>query len=241
MHAPKPLLQPELIHPTLWRASQLLSTQQLGLETGFAQLSKHLPGQGWPVGALIDFAIQQPGIGELQLLRHALLQKQKQPIALIAPPLTPNNISWQQWGGDPAQLYTINASHTTDALWACEKILKQGCFGAVLLWQNHIPANALRRLHVAAQHHDALFVVMRSLHSLQQHSPAPLRLQLKPQVKGLSLHIVKRLGPTLERPIFIPLYHTSRYHHALLDQHPTSTPAARRPLPELAVTSRHPH
>src|SRR5690606_8003683 len=131
-------------------------------------------------------------------------QKQKQPIALVSPPLTPNSISWQQWGGDPAQLYTINASHTADALWACEKMLKQGCFGAVLLWQNHIPANALRRLHVAAQHHDALFVVMRSLDSLQQHSPAPPTFATETPNKGLKFTHYQTSGANAGNAYFHP-------------------------------------
>ncbi len=234
-------LSPEHIHPSLWRASQVLSTSGLGLETGFPLLSAQLPGQGWPLGSLIDFALQQPGIGELQLLKPALLQKQKLPIALINPPLIPNIIAWQQWGANPAQLYSIKTCYLADALWACEKALKQGCFGAVLLWQEHIHSAALRRLHLAAQHHDALFVIMRPLQSAIQHSPAPLRLQLKPQAKGLSLQIIKRLGKPLDSPVFIPLYLNTRHEHALLDQHKTSTPAAGRPQSELAYTGHRHH
>ena len=237
----KKVVAPEAIHPALWRASQVLKPKLAGLDTGFAQLSQQLPGQGWPLGTLIDFALQQSGIGELQLLKHALLHKQKHPIALISPPLIPNIMTWQQWGGKTAQLYTINTSNMADALWSCEKMLKQGCFGAVVLWQEHIHIRSLRRLHIAAKHHDTLFIVMRSLLSLKQHSPASLRLQLTPKPKGLDIHIIKRLGTPLDTPIFIPLYPSTRQHHALLDQHPISTPAARHPLSELARPTHSHH
>ena len=50
-----------------------------------------------------------------------------------------------------------------DALWAAEQILRSGCCGALLLWQQHVRSEALRRLHLAAQSGETLFCLMRPL------------------------------------------------------------------------------
>src|SRR3546814_13269354 len=63
---------PQRIHPALWRASQLARMPGRCVDTGFPALSAQLPGGGWPLGDLIELLIQQPGIGEMQLLSHAL-------------------------------------------------------------------------------------------------------------------------------------------------------------------------
>src|SRR3546814_1948070 len=63
---------PQRIHPALWRASQLARMPGRCVDTGFPALSAQLPGGGWPLGNLIELLIQQPGIGEMQLLRPAL-------------------------------------------------------------------------------------------------------------------------------------------------------------------------
>jgi len=67
-----PLPSPEAIHPSLWRASQLARGRGRVVDTGYPALSAELPGGGWPVGALVDLLVQQPGVGELRLLRPAL-------------------------------------------------------------------------------------------------------------------------------------------------------------------------
>src|ERR1700751_1297436 len=63
---------PEDIHPSLWRASQLAHGRGRVVDTGYPALSRELPGGGWPLAALVDLLVQQPGIGELRLLRPAL-------------------------------------------------------------------------------------------------------------------------------------------------------------------------
>jgi protein ImuA len=70
----------------------------------------------------------------------------------------------------------IRAPKTADALWSAEQILRAGSCGALLFWQQHIRADALRRLHLAAQSTETLFVLVRPLASAADASPAALRL-----------------------------------------------------------------
>ena len=64
----------ESIHPALWRGSQLARAYGKTVDTGYAALSAELPGGGWPLGALVELLVQQPGVGEFRLLRPALAE-----------------------------------------------------------------------------------------------------------------------------------------------------------------------
>ncbi|REG45534.1 hypothetical protein B0G80_9141 [Paraburkholderia sp. BL6669N2] len=69
---------PETIHPGLWLGSQLARGVGRSVDTGYAVLSAELPGGGWPIGALVELLVQQPGVGEIRLLQPALSRKSKQ-------------------------------------------------------------------------------------------------------------------------------------------------------------------
>ena len=61
-----------LLHPGLWRASQIGTAPQRTTATGFEALDAQLPGGGWPHGVLTELLLAQPGVGELRLLAPAL-------------------------------------------------------------------------------------------------------------------------------------------------------------------------
>jgi protein ImuB len=66
-------------------------------------------------------------------------------------------------------------------LWALEQALKSGHLGAVLAWlPARLPADALRRLQLAAQAHDGPAFLLRDVQERQRPSAAPLRLLLAP-------------------------------------------------------------
>ena len=146
------LAAPEAVHPSLWRASQLAHSATRCIDTGFAALSAQLPGGGWPLGTLIELLVKQHGIGELRLLRPALAGLGKRPIVLLQPPHAPQALALAALGLEPSQLFWIRSgAKSGDALWAAEQVLRSGCCGALLLWQNHARGETLRRLHLAAQ------------------------------------------------------------------------------------------
>lgn len=231
---PSPTPHPEDLHPSLWRASQLARHTARTLDTGYAALSAELPGGGWPIGALVDLLVQQPGVGEMRLLSPALGAlgaadaTGKRPIALVQPPHVPNGLGLDYIGLPLRQLMLVNAQTTGDALWATEQILRAGSCGALLLWIERVPVSSLRRLHLAAQSSDTLFVAMRPLAAAADTSPALLRLALRATGEGLAVDIVKRRGPLRTDPLPLPLQPTP----ILLSRHART--ARRSPAPVAA-------
>ncbi len=136
-------------------------------------------------------------------LRNAQDQR---PIVLIQPPYVPQTCAWAQWGVAPSRLLWLSPQGMADALWAAEHILNSGAFAALVLWQDTLRDAALRRLQLAAQKGDTLFVLVRALSAARQSSPAPLRLALQPVPAGLQVHIVKRRGSAVEHPVQVTLY-----------------------------------
>jgi protein ImuA len=214
---------PESLHPSLWRASQLARSSTRCIDTGHPALSAQLPGGGWPTGSLVDLLIQQPGIGEMRLLRPALAEVAKRRIVLLQPPHPPQALALAALGVPPSQLLWLRAGQTADALWAAEQVLRSGSCGALLFWpghagQNHARADSLRRLHLAAQAGETLFFLMRPLAASQDASPAPLRLALRPQAGGVEIDFVKRRGPTRDASLFLPLTSHLVQRHAPVDR-----------------------
>jgi protein ImuA len=157
------------------------------------------------VGALVDLLIQQAGIGELRLLRPALSAAGLRPIALLQPPHTPYGLGLKYIGLPLERVIKVNAPSTADALWSAEQILRAGSCGALIFWAQHVKASALRRLHLAAQASESLFVMIGPLAAAQNSSPALLRLALRPAEDGLMVDIVKRRGPARVDPLSITL------------------------------------
>lgn len=223
---------PEHIHPALWRATQLASTTARCVPTGHPQLNAELPGGGWPLGNLIELLSAQAGVGEMRLLRPALAGIERtRPIALVQPPHTPNHVCAAGWRMDVQQWLWVAPADDRDALWAAEKILKNGSCGALLLWQTRIRPESLRRLHLAAQGSDTLFLMLRPAQAADRASPAPLRLVLTPATGGLDIHILKRRGPVSTGDLHLALDAPAPVFSPFLPYAPLDRPT---PLPVAA-------
>ncbi|SAL05466.1 cell division protein [Caballeronia arationis] len=195
----------EDIHPSLWRGNQLARRVGRTVDTGYENLSAQLPGGGWPIGSLVELLVQQPGIGEIRMLQPALKAVAKRPVVLIKPPQVPNAMGLSYVGIPFDKIMMLNPSSTADALWSTEQILKANTCGAVLLWQQHIRADSLRRLLLAAQSSEMLLFVLRPIAAQQDASPAALRLALRPVADGVSVDIIKRKGPVGIEPFAVAL------------------------------------
>jgi len=75
----------DALHADVWRAHALALAPQRTVATGEALLDLHLPGGGWPVGALTEL-LQAPGVhNEWRLLAPALAGCGTGPVVLVAP------------------------------------------------------------------------------------------------------------------------------------------------------------
>jgi len=198
-------LDPEAVHPSLWRASQLARNHTRCIDTGHPALSNLLPGKGWPTGALVDLMTQQPGIGEMRLLAPALSAVAERKVVLLQPPHAPQALALAAMGIQPSNAIWLRAERTADMLWAAEQVLRSGSCGALLFWQAQVRSDSLRRLHLAAQSGETLFFMMRPMAAAQGASPAPLRLGLRPKAGGIEIEFVKRRCPQRDEPLFLPM------------------------------------
>ena len=94
-----------------------------------------------------------------------------------------------------------------DVLWALEHALKSGHLGAVLAWlPARLPADALRRLQLAAQGHAGPAFLLRGDEARQRPSAAPLRIGLASAgPDALRVVLLKRRGPPLALPLTLAL------------------------------------
>jgi protein ImuA len=98
----------------------------------------------------------------------------------------------------------------TDVLWALEQALKSGQLGAIVAWlPTRLPADALRRLQLAAQAHEGpVFLLRRDPHATEaaRPSPAPLRLHIRAAgADRLRVQVFKRRGAPCTEPIELQL------------------------------------
>ena len=216
-----PLLQaPENLHPALWRAHQVARPSGVVLSSGHAELDTQLPGGGWPARVLTELLLPHAGVGELRLLAPALaaLQRRQRAVMWFDPPAAPCAWALGALGLDARQFVVVRSRGgargrarerlpAVDVLWALEQALKSGHLGAALAWlPARLPADALRRLQLAAQAHDGPVFLLRDAQERTRPSAAPLRLLLASAGPDrLRLTLLKRRGPPPAQPLTLTL------------------------------------
>ena len=188
--------------------------------SGYHELDAQLPGGGWPAGVLTELLLPHAGVGELRLLAPVLgaLQSQQRGVMWFDPPAAPCAWALSALGIDVRQLVVVrsrqalkaaarNKLPAADILWALEHALKSGHLGAALAWlPARLPADALRRLQLAAQAHDGPVFLLRDVQERTRASPAPLRLLLASAGPDLlRVQLLKRRGPPLAGALTLAL------------------------------------
>lgn len=175
--------------------------------TGFPHLDALLPSGGWPLGTLIEISPRCEGLGELTLLLPALKSwcAEGRPVALVRPPHIP--YAPGLWGvGFPLRsLLWISVERDGDARWAAEQLLREGA-AAVLLWDAAREDRDLKRLQLAAEAGKACAFLYRPPLTLNQSSPAVIRIALTSAPKGhTQLDLIKVRGGRPGR-LVLPLH-----------------------------------
>jgi cell division inhibitor SulA/protein ImuA len=196
-------LEKLLENPRVWRGNSSLQ-QKAGLASGYPELDRHLPGGGWPSGALTEVLTEQYGIGELRLLMPALARlsaEEAQPdysepgwIAWVAPPFQPYPPALQQCGIDLSRMLIVRPRDASEILWSAEQALSSGTCAAVLFWPQTMDDQASRRLQLAAEKGHSWAVAFRPMAMRRQPSAAALRIELHVSAQGTHVHIVKSRG-----------------------------------------------
>ena len=129
------------LHTRVWRG-RTVPTSRAVLATGVADLDRHLPGGGWPTGALIEILVDGYGIGELALLMPALATlthpdpaKPPKWIAWVGPPFVPYAPALEQHGVSVERLLMIHPGEgQKNRLWSVEQVIRSGSSAGVLAW-----------------------------------------------------------------------------------------------------------
>lgn len=185
----------------MWRGRGA-SIARAVLPTGFRELDSHLPGGGWPLGAITEIFVDGYGIGELALLMPALaaltkpdLAKPPKWVAWIAPPFVPYAPALQQHGVNTDRLLMIHpTSGHKSRLWAIEQVVRSGSSAGVLAWIASAEDVILRRLQLAAEDQGVWVLLFRLPSAHQQRSPAALRLRLSQVRAATRVEILKCRG-----------------------------------------------
>ncbi len=205
-----------LKHPGIWRGDQLAQMSEDTLPTGFAELDEQLPGGGWPRGSLTEILLEREGIGELRLLLPALasVSEQRGWQAWVAPPHVPYAPALSVAGVNLKQLLVVQPQSAADAWWTAEQALRSGACSAVLAWLSMPDERRMRRLQLGAESGRAWGVLFRSASAAQERSTAALRLRLEATAYGLAVHIFKRRGGYLSKPVMVNLHQTNGVRRA---------------------------
>lgn len=166
------------------------------LSTGFAGLDHHLPGGGWPLGALTEILTGNGDPGCLWLTLPALteLSRRQRWIAMIAPPCIPYAPALAGLGMDIGKILLIHPRAHGDALWAVEEALRSDTCSSVLFWLNGPDNKTLRRLQLAAERGGTLGFCFRPEKNAGQRSTAAVRLKAAPAKHGAVVDILKARG-----------------------------------------------
>jgi protein ImuA len=212
----------------VWRAHELArpvaTDGRRAIASGHRALDAQLPGGGWPRSVLTELLLPHEGLGELRLLAPALAAVQRRGgrgLMWFDPPAEPCAWVLAALGIDLRQLVIVRARPVlpgrlagqrrpartqlpaADVLWALEQALKSGEVGAAVAWlPARLPADALRRLQLAAQAHEGPVFLLRPDSEARQPSAAPLRVLLASAGPDrLRVHLLKRRGPPCAEPV----------------------------------------
>jgi len=224
-NAARPSLDAVLNHPAIWRGGECARVAP-ALSTGFAELDVHLPGGGWPAGAMIEIYFERSGVGEVELTipAAARLTQGGRWVSLIAPLHVPYAPALAARGVRLERLLLVQTRSADDNLWACEQALRAPSSGAVLLWQDHVHERALRRLQLAAESASTSLFLFRSTR-VAPATPATLRLHVTRAESRTIVRILKRRGGGLPPPVVLDLH--ARFSRRATPARQTETPASR--------------
>jgi len=201
-------LAARLAHPAIWRGGDC-APEPASLPTGFPPLDAVLPGGGWPGAGLAEVLLARDGIGEIALTLPALasLQRARRDLVWIAPPYRPCAPALAAAGIDLTRFHVVRCARPEEALWACEQALRAPECGAAFAWLSTRDERALRRLQVAARDGRTFGVLWRRPGERGGAASAPLRLGLAPDERSgrLAVHVLKRRGGALARPVVLDL------------------------------------
>lgn len=182
--------------PKLWRGVDSRVRRDV-VPSGFAHLDAALCG-GWPASELMEWLVDQEGIGELQLLVpliRALQDERRQHLALwINAPYEFNAVALIQQQLDPARQWYTTPLTPKDTAYCIETSLRSQACALVIGWLPTATTAQLRRIKLACASTRTSCVLFRHRAARDHASPAGLRAVLSAQTAALHVEVFKLQG-----------------------------------------------
>lgn len=176
--------------------------------SGYRVLDRELPNGGWPSAVLTELLLDEPDIGELDLLKNALLQMTAagKTLVLLASAERKLAVKLNDWGVDLSQIVLIETEHPASHIATVERIMREPHFGALLCWLPEARDDHLQRLHAAVRKSKGWAFIFRPIEQQNRPTPAMLRILCRPAASTcISLKIIKRRGIVQGKPLVLPL------------------------------------
>jgi len=193
----------------IWSGDDLRLSNLQATSTGLAKLDHHLPGKGWPLGAVTEIFYTQLGQGEVRLVMpflNKLKQEDQRWQVWLNPPQSLNGPSLAHWGMEPSNTLICFAEKESDQLWTLEQSITSGGSSTVLAWVNKLEKSQLRRIQLAAEKNRMSVFLFRPEKMIASPSVAALRILVN-QVDSeqVSIDIKKRKNGWPVEGIKVPL------------------------------------
>ena len=166
------------------------------IATGFPKLDQALQCRGWPSAALTELLTPQPDVLGLRLLLPALSTLPDGMLIFANPPMTPSARYLNALGIDLQRVLTLRSQCSQTLLRSCSEAAASGSVTMLLFWaHSQISWQGLHRLQLAARQGNCCLMLLADARKAQQHSPAALRLSVRPQPAGqIIIEILKQPG-----------------------------------------------
>ena len=194
----------------VWRGHSQYFTRQLSCSSGYEELDKALLNNGWPLGAMIEVGLPVlEGFCEWHLLLPVIQGLKADCLVLLNPPALPFAHRLIQMGVDLDRLLVVHAHNKADFLSGFIELSQSPSCALLLAWQpkQALSYTELRKCLLASADNSAMQILFRHQRSLQNSSPAALRLLCSWQSAHLQVSITKQKGLLLKQHnhIQIPL------------------------------------
>ncbi len=165
----------------IWTARHWQETVIPATPSHYPELDEHLPGHGWPLGAVTEIFYPRLGFGELRLLLPALAdlsQLDNRWQLWLNPPLIPCAPALQQWGINTQRILIATATSPSDICYSLEKSLQSAGCQAAVAWLEKLDNALMRRIQLAAEATKIPIFIFKPIRYQKQPSIAALRLTI---------------------------------------------------------------
>lgn len=183
----------------VWRGHSQKFIAQEVIDTGHDALNALLLHGGWPQGCLVELG-QTHFSGAWFLLSAAARIQLEKPesgvLGLLNPPEQPCAINLLQMALPLEDVLLLRPQNKAEFIASFVELAKSPACSMIMAWspRQALSYAELRKCQLATQEQAGLYVLFRHIKSMQQSSPAALRLILSLKAESMYISLLKQKG-----------------------------------------------